>query len=181
MHILGIVALCAALGVHITAADASSEARPRTAPAKGTKECLIAQVESEFLSAKHEEDVRKSGVNFYAQTMSYLKFRVLPSGSITVSIAEDTYPGSSFYFMIAGKRYSGQSQYQLPLDGNALAALRQDKLIDFTYTMWPDRHEVSRQDVFSDFGKAYDECRSFFGVAPRSAKSAPAQLHDAKQ
>ncbi|MCP1765550.1 hypothetical protein [Bradyrhizobium japonicum] len=144
-------------------ANASSEARPRTAPAKGTRECLIAQVQSEFLSAKHEDDVRRAGVPFYAKTMSYLKFRVLPSGAITVSIAEDTYPGSTFYFMVAGKRYSGQSQYQLPLDGNALAALKQDKLIDFTYTTWPHRNEVSRQDIFSGFAKAYDECRAFFG------------------
>jgi hypothetical protein len=164
-------AALALLAVTPQIASASSEARPRTAPAKGTKECVIAQSRSEFLSARHEDNVRKAGVTFYEKTTSYLKFRVLPSGVITVSITEDTYPGSKFYFMVAGKRYSGQSQYQLPLDGNALAALKQDKLIDFTYTTWPYKNEVSRQDIFSGFATAYDECRSFLGNGSTKANT----------
>jgi hypothetical protein len=35
------------------------------------------------------------------------------------------------------------------------------------------RNEVSRQDVFSGFAKAYDECRSFFVTAGRSTNPHP--------
>jgi hypothetical protein len=63
--------------------------------------------------------------------------------------------------MIDGVRYSSDAKYQLRLDTKALTALKQDKLIDFTYTTWPYRNEVSRKDVFSDFANAFDECLKF--------------------
>jgi hypothetical protein len=144
-----------------TQAYAVADARPRSSPAKGTKDCVIAQSTSEHLTKRHEDAVAKARVHFYMQTSSYLKFSVQKSGSVNVSIAEDTYPGSKFYFMIDGKRYSGEARYQLPLDAAALAALKADKLIQFTYTDWPHRTEISRDDIFSEFTKAYDECRKF--------------------
>jgi hypothetical protein len=140
---------------------AAADARPRSSPAKGTKDCVIGQYTSEHLEKQHKDAVAKAGVQFYMKTSSYLKFSVQKSGSVNVSIAEDTYPGSKFYFMIDGKRYSGEARYQLPLDATALAALKAEKLIQFTYTDWPHRTEISRDDVFSGFSKAYDECRQF--------------------
>jgi hypothetical protein len=142
-------------------AAAKSEARKIDAPAKGAKSCVIDQIDSEFLQQLHKETSQRLGVKFYMKTSSYLKFRVLPSGALSVSIAEDTYPGSRFYFMVDGSRYSGDARYQIALDSKAAMALKQDKPVDFTYTIWPYRNEVSRKDVFSGFTAAYDECRAY--------------------
>lgn len=154
-----------------TAANAAADARPKDSPAKGEKSCSIGQLTSEFLERQHDDAVAKAGVHFYMKTSSYLRFSVSRSGAITVSIAEDTFPGSKFYFLIDGKRYAGEAHYQLPLDQKALSALKQDKQIDFTYTGWPDRNEMSRQDIFSGFTKAYDECLAFLGGKPKPARS----------
>ena len=57
-------------------AFAKADARPRTAPAKGTKECVIGQYVSEYLKEKHAAAVAQAKVPFYMQTSSYLKFNV---------------------------------------------------------------------------------------------------------
>ena len=76
---------------------------------------------------------------------------------------DDTYPGSMQYFMIDGRRFSSRSGYYADLNAAAVAALKQDPIIDFTYTDWPYRNEISRKDVFSGFAKAYDDCVRFLG------------------
>jgi hypothetical protein len=144
-----------------TSACARADAEPKSSPAKGTKECLIGQPRSEFVAERHAEVVRKMGVKFYEPMTSRLKFRVLKSGSVTVSITDDVFPGTKVYFMVGGKRYAGGARQQLRLDGHALTALKQDQPIDFTYTIWPYRNEVNRKDAFSGFAAAYDECRRY--------------------
>lgn len=146
----------------------------KDAPAKGEKSCVISQLTSEFLERRKDELHANSRVKFYVQTMSSLKFSVKRNGSIAVSVVEDKYPGTRVYFMVDGKRYVGDAGYQLPLDSHALTALKQEKQVDFTYTAWPDRNEISRQDVFSDFAKAHTDCVEYLGgkVAPsKKAKS----------
>lgn len=156
------------------AASAKASANVTSSPAKGETKCLIKQLTSEYLTKEHEAAKAKAGISFYMQTMSYLTFRVQKSGAVLVAMNEDIYPGSTFYFMIDGKRYSGRAGYYVQLDSPALNALRQDKLIDFTYTHWPYRNEISRKDVFSGFSAAYDECLLAFGRKPKPAKPAAA-------
>lgn len=160
----------ATLASILTSASAygSADARTRTSPAKGTKDCVISQSASEYLEQKYQEIKATAGVPFYMKKSSYMKFTVLRSGGVNVSIAENTYPGSKFYFMIDGKRYSGDARYQLPLDAKAVAALRADKLINFTYTGWPDRNEMSREDIFAGFSAAYTECLTFLGAGSKT-------------
>lgn len=141
----------------------AAEVQKSSPPAKGTKSCVISQWESPFLKERHERDRRSSGVPFYARTSSEIKFSVLKGGSLTVSVVADAYPGTKIYFLIGGKRYSGSQRFQLPLDKAALASLRRDEKINFTYTSWPYRTEMNREDIFSGFSRAYDECRSFMG------------------
>jgi hypothetical protein len=144
--------------------------------AKGERQCRIAQFTSPYLDAEHRAAEAKAGVPFYMQTMSYLKFRVLKSGAIMVAMSEDIYPGSTFYFLIDGKRYSGPAKYYLQLDARALAALKQDKLFDFTYTNWPYRNEINRKDIFTGFSRAYDDCLAFLSGRGGDARAAAAPL-----
>lgn len=148
---------------------AAATAQVTSSPAKGETKCVIKQHRSEYLTTQHEIAKMRAGIPFYMQTMSYLNFRVLKSGALLVGMNEDTYPGSTFYFMINGKRYSGRASYYIQLDTAALSALRKDELIDFTYTHWPNRNEISRKDIFSGFSIAYDECLLAFGKRPKRA------------
>lgn len=140
-------------------------------PAKGERQCRVAQLTSPFLEAEHLAANAKAGIAFYMQTSSYVKFRVLLSGALLVAMSEQTYPGSKFYFMIDGKRYSGPSASYLQLDPHAVAALKSEKPFDFTYTDWPDRTEISRKDVFAGFSKALDECLVFLGGKSRGSRA----------
>lgn len=166
-----IITIAATHGIH-----AAASAEPRSSPAKGDHRCVIKQHSSEYLVREHELAKAQTGVSFYMQTMSYLAFKVLKSGAVLVSMKEDVYPGSNFYFMIDGKRYSGPASHYVQLDSFALSALKQDRLIDFTYTNWPYRNEISRKDIFSGFSQAYEECLTFLGGKPKPPNPFPAPI-----
>jgi hypothetical protein len=159
----------AAIALVPSAAVAEASAQTKTSPAKGEKSCLIKQYNSEYLERYAAEQKAKAGISFYIKTTSYIAFNVLRTGAVAITMSEDTYPGSTEYFMIEGRRYSTRSGSWAALDPAALAALKQDKLIDFTYALWPERNEVSRKDVFSGFTKAYDECIAFLTGKPGPA------------
>lgn len=157
-------------------AEAKASAQPKSAPAKGENSCLVKQYTSEYLTREHEAAKAKAGIPFYMQTSSYLTFKVMKSGTVLVAMSETTYPGGTVYLMIDGKRYSSRSNTWIQLDAPALAALKQDKLIDFTYPHWPDRNEISRKDIFSGFTAAYDECLMFLGGKPKPPNPFPAPI-----
>ena len=136
---------------------AAASAVPRESPAKGEKSCLIKQYTSEYLERwAAEQRAKARGLHFYVKTSSYLTFKVMRSGTLGITVNEDTYPGSTQYFMIDGRRFSSRASHWAEIDSVALAALKVDKLIDFTYVDWPHRSEISRKDVFSGFAKAYE-------------------------
>lgn len=151
-----------------SSANASAFAETKSSTAKGEKTCLIKQLTSEYLEKEAAEAKARAGISFYVKTSSYLTFKVQKSGTAMIAVNEDTFPGSTVYFMIDGKRFSSPSGLYAQLNAPALAALRQDKLIDFTYTGWPDRHEISRKDVFRGFTKAFDDCLTFLGGKPKA-------------
>lgn len=151
-----------------------ASAEKRSFPAKGEKTCTINQYASAHLNA-----------------LGHTSSRTLPrvsvdkNGSISMSLAEDTYPGSKIYLLIDGHRYSGLERFYIPLDKTALAALKAEKVIEFTYTNWPYRRDINGSDVLEDFASAYDDCLIFLGspAAKRpndaGAKSGPLNLQPA--
>lgn len=143
---------------------AGSNAWPEHSPAKGEKKCTISQLESEFLTNYYNRAFGNISANRPALGLkagSALVFRVYKNGRLTVSFSRDTYPGSKLYVLVDGKRYIGDANRQLPLDARAIAALKQDKLIDYTYTGWPGRDENNMQDIFAGFAEAYEKCVAF--------------------
>jgi hypothetical protein len=91
-------------------------------------------------------------------TVSIVQVNVLSSGAVQISVREDTYPGSTVYFLIDEKRYSGRADLWLKIDAHALAALKAEKKIDTVWTKWPYRREINDADVLAGFTKSYEDC-----------------------
>lgn len=145
----------------ISECSAKAFADKRDAPAKGTKTCRVMQFESAARKAEAEQINSRLTHKIAYPSPSIVTVRVNRDGSIAFGLREDTYPGSKSYFMIAGKRFSGTAPYYVPVDSHALAALRRDQRIDFTWTNWPYRSEISSHDVIENFSAAYDDCLKF--------------------
>jgi hypothetical protein len=162
------LAFCAIMAASQAHADAS--AVMKESPAKGEKTCVIKQYTSEYLKRQADAASTAAGIKVYVPTSSHIAFQVLSSGRVGIAVSEDTFPGSTQYFMIDGKRFSARSGRVAELDSAAIAALKQDKLIDFTYVDWPYRSEISRKDIFTRFAKAYDECLAFLAGRPKGSR-----------
>lgn len=148
-----IASVIGVLAIFPSAAAAGIFVDKRDHQAKGTKTCTIEQMSGSYLE-KQGNPYRKSP-----------KLRVEKDGGVLIAAGEETYPGTKVYFLIAGHRYSGDAGYFTRLDRSAVDALRKQALLQFTFTRWPSRTEISVDDIIDGFEKAYNECRQFLGGA----------------
>jgi len=87
---------------------------------------------------------------------SELFARVYQDGTVGLAVNEDTYPGTNAYFLVDGKRYSGDGDGYVKVPAAAAGGL-----VQYTYTNWPYRNEVNREDVLGGWDAAYAECVAF--------------------
>lgn len=133
-----------------SSALATAGADKRSSPAKGTKSCKISQYDSKYI-AEHG--------NITAFTLP--RPFVHKDGSVEMGLADETYPGTRVYYLIAGHRYSGDAGYMVPLDRVAVEALKKDPVIHFTFSRWPYRAEINGTDIIEGFQAAYKDCLLF--------------------
>lgn len=137
-----------------------SFAEKQESEARGKKSCHVKQYQSAYLASKRIDQVNKT-VSHYATDMSDVFVRVYKNGSAGIAVTEDTYPGTNAYFLIGGKRYSDDGDNYASLDSRAIEALKRDEVIKFSWTNWPYRNEVNREDVLAGFRNSYDQCVDF--------------------
>lgn len=142
-----------------TASESRVEAEKRTSKARGARDCLIRQHTSAYKARKYAETdkMRNSGTLMIASN-SHIQVKVWPDGRVAASIREDTYPGTSQYFLIDGHRFSGDARQWVPISAAGLAALKQDKVIHASWRNWPYRTEINEEDVLQGFATAYADC-----------------------
>lgn len=140
--------------------ESVSFAEKKNSEARGTKSCHVKQWQSAYLARKRIDTVTRT-VSHYSSDMSDVFVRVYANGRVGIAVTEDTYPGTNAYFLIAGKRYSADGDSYASLDSHALDALKRDEVIKFSWTNWPYRNEVNREDVLAGFKQAYDDCLGF--------------------
>lgn len=122
--------------------------------AKGTKTCYVSQLESQ-----HQDDMDKAaGITLPVSNFSILIANVSRDGSVGLAISEDTYPGRDTYFLVDGKRYSGDGDHYVTVP---TAPLLNDAVVKYTYNDWPYGADHSNEDVLAGFKAAYDECMAF--------------------
>lgn len=140
----------------VSTSFAAAVAEQQESPAKGTKSCEIQNIQSEYLEAKYQADLKQYGaaVKMQAPIVVY----VHKGGSVAVGVIADTYPGTRTYVAIDGHRYSGKGSVTVPV-----GPLLKEKLVQFTYTSWPWNSDVNGEDVLAGFAAAYAECRAFMG------------------
>lgn len=140
----------------VTAPPPAAFADKDSSPAKGTKTCHVRQYTSAHLEQlRAAEEARFNGMSTVPYT-SDIFAKVWPDGSVGLAVNEDVYPGTDAYFLVGGKRYSGDG------DGYVkVPAADAGGLVQYTYTNWPYRNEVSREDQFGDWDAAYAECLAF--------------------
>lgn len=126
-----------------------------SSPAKGTKTCHVRQYGSAHLNSLRKAEEAKFGMSTVPR-MSDLFARVWADGRVGLAVSEDTYPGTHAYFLAGGKRYSGDGEGYTTVPATAA-----EGLVQFTYTSWPYRNEISREDVLGGFRAAYAECLAF--------------------
>lgn len=137
-----------------------STAEMETSEARGTKSCHIKQYTSAHL-AKKRIDPATHTVSHYASDMSDVFVRVYKNGTVGIAVSEDTYPGTNAYFLIDGKRYIADGDNYAPLDHKATEALKKDAIIKFSWTNWPYRNEINKDDIIAGFEKSYRQCVDF--------------------
>lgn len=137
-----------------------STAEMETSEARGTKTCHIRQYTSAHLAKKRIDTTTKT-VRYYASDMSDVFVRVYRDGSAGIAVTDDTYPGTNAYFLIDGKRYVADGDNYASLDRKAIDALRADPIIKFSWTNWPYRNEVNKDDAIAGFSKSYQQCVDF--------------------
>ncbi|MBB3944705.1 hypothetical protein GGQ73_000630 [Rhizobium skierniewicense] len=137
-----------------------STAEMETSEARGTKTCHVKQYTSAHL-AKKRIDPATQKVSSYGTDMSDVFVRIYKDGSAGIAVTEDTYPGTNAYFLIEGKRYVADGDNYASLDRKAIDALKKDPVIKFSWTNWPYRNEVDKDDVIAGFSKSYQQCVDF--------------------
>jgi hypothetical protein len=140
--------------------NAVSSADMETSEARGTKTCHVKQYTSAYL-AKQRINVTTRTVSHYATDMSDVFVRVYKNGSAGIAVSEDTYPGTNAFFLIDGKRYVADGDSYASLDKQGIDALKKDSIIKFSWTNWPYRNEVNREDIIAGFEKSYNDCVNF--------------------
>ena len=126
-----------------------------SSPAKGTKTCHVRQLESAHLDQLRAGEQAKFGMSTQPY-ISELFAKVWPDGSVGLAVNEDTYPGTDAYFLVGGKRYSGDGDGYVKVPASAAGGV-----VQYTYTSWPYRSEISREDAFGGWEAAYQECLAF--------------------
>jgi hypothetical protein len=137
-----------------------STAEMKTSEARGTKTCHIKQYTSAHLAKKRIDPATKT-VSYYGTDMSDVFVRVYKDGLAGIAVTEDTYPGTNAYFLINGNRYVADGDSYASLDRKAIDALKKDPVIKFSWTNWPYRNEVNRDDVIAGFSNSYQKCVDF--------------------
>lgn len=144
------IAACVALSLALMGPASAASADKRSSPAKGTKTCRISQYQSPYLAAHGNPNA-----------ITYPRPWVNKNGSVEMGFAEDLYPGTKIYYLIAGHRYSGPAGYMVALDKFAVEALKKDPVIEYTFTRWPYRNEINGADIIEGFEAAYKDCVAF--------------------
>jgi len=113
----------------------------KNSPARGNKTCTIRQ--------KHG-----GGTN--------IQIRVYPNGTVGIGVREDMYPGTSTFFLINGKRYSGSQAYYVSLDSAAITALQRQSPIDYSWNDWPYKTEHNQKTIVARFSELFSDCKTFY-------------------
>lgn len=145
--------------------DAKAFADKRTVVARGSRTCLVTQYQSAFKT--EAEARRRASSSFESErgtvpiigSRSNVAFSVDRSGAVRMQASRSTFPHSDMFFMVDGQRLRGRENVGVPITGNALQALIDEKPFDYSYFLWP-AGESSGRDVFRGFRAAMEECRA---------------------
>lgn len=140
-------------------AFAAAMAEKHDSPARGTRTCYVKQYQSEYLDAARAAEVARYGMSTQPD-VSALYARIGKGGSVGLSVAEDTYPGTRIYFRVGGKSYSGRADRFVAVPA---AALMGGQPVQYSYTGWPYGNDVDGEDALGGFAAAYADCRAFLG------------------